>query len=74
MDNPFCPGCINTHCCLTCNNYGGLISFIPTQTYISCNAPERKYDKVTLHIGSWPKINGKLTKKCKYWKKRKQIK
>ena len=68
MSNPFCPGCTNSHCCLTCSHYTGCLSFIPTQLVsIGCDVPERKGDHISLHIGSWPKINGELVEKCQYW-------
>ena len=66
MGNPFCPGCKNTHCCLTCDNYTGCISLIPTRlTGIGCT--KRPDDNISLHIGGWPKINGKTEKRCEFW-------
>lgn len=60
--------CERQHCCLTCTNYTGSIELIPTRlTGIGCKAPELKDAEISLHIGSWPKVDGKLIKKCQHW-------
>ena len=67
MEVPFCGKCSNTHCCLTCDNYDGSISVIPTHLSISCKVIKDK--EVTLQLQSWPKIDGVLTKRCEQWQK-----
>ena len=60
--------CSQPHCCLTCVNFGGALESIPTRLVgIECKVETRKNQEISLHIGSWPIINGKLEKKCKFW-------